>query len=119
MKIEDGGPAFEKQPIQNFQWDGSLPTLEGNKIWLRSIDGSLHGWPQFTELEAVRLVLFLHSAMNRVTTARDLLATEVEAWRDRNTLHTQDYAGREESERAWFDVVNARKAVDAAGALSQ
>ena len=60
----------EKQSVQNFQWDGSAPRIEGNYIWFRSIDGSEHGWPQLTDTEAMRLVLFLNGSQKRAASVR-------------------------------------------------
>lgn len=60
----------EKQSVQNFQWDGSAPRIEGTHVWFRSIDGSEHGWPQLTETEAMRLALFLHGSLQRAASVR-------------------------------------------------
>ena len=61
----EGGRIGDKQSVQNFQWDGSTPRMDGAMVWFRSIDGSEHGWPQFTDHEAMRLVLFLHGSQQR------------------------------------------------------
>lgn len=104
--------SFDKQPVQNFQWDGSPPTLKDNTIWLTSIDGSQHGWPQLTEHEAVRLALFLHGATSQrvaelekeigayeahrgdALAERAVLVGEVKAWRTAHPkINDPDHGG--------------------------
>lgn len=74
LKEEEAAPtpqpvqqAEPKQSVQNFQWDGSTPRMDGTMVWFRSIDGSEHGWPQLTDHEAMRLVLFLHGSKQRAS----------------------------------------------------
>lgn len=67
MEIER--EAMRKTSVQDFQWDGTEPRIDGKHVWFRSIDGSEHGWPQHTEFEAMRLAMFLHGAIAAALTA--------------------------------------------------
>lgn len=67
MEIER--EAMRKTSVQDFQWDGTEPRIDGKHVWFRSIDGSEHGWPQHTEFEAMRLAIFLHGAIAAALTA--------------------------------------------------
>ncbi len=74
----------EKQSVQNFQWDGSAPRIEGKMVWFRSIDGSEHGWPQLTDHEAMRLALFLHGSQQRAASERaEKVRSDLHQIRDR------------------------------------
>lgn len=86
--------AEPKQSVQNFQWDGSTPRMDGTMVWFRSIDGSEHGWPQLTDHEAMRLVLFLHGSKQRSTpppvAGDEAYKREAMAWR-RYMQHARDH----------------------------
>ena len=51
-------------PDPNFRWDGGRVCAKGNYVWFRPANGNgEHGWLQYNEFEAKRLVNFINTAL--------------------------------------------------------